>query len=367
MTRVLAVLPTATGDLALINELARQPRIDLRVLFSYADKSGRGEHGEIDFEFQYLKERLVLRTDVQKGNRLVLNSGLATAVRGASPDVLLIGGYGNLAGLRSILIAERRRIPWVLFSENQASMRGSRSFAKAWLIRSLVGRASGFVVLGADGERFIRSMGGTGEAVTIASNRDLVAIARRVDQCRSALPARRDVRFLCVSRLVEQKGVDVLLDAFPAVVARNPGVELVVAGGGPLGERLRDMSSRTPGLVWLGTVPFQELPGVFAAADVLVLPSRSETWGHVVAEAMAAKLPVIGSVGAGSVRFLVEPQVGWRVRPGDRGSLEHAMDEAARADVRSMGEQARAAVMRYDARLGAQDVATLLARVAGPR
>jgi glycosyltransferase involved in cell wall biosynthesis len=363
MTRVTAMLATATGDLALLNELARSPGIQLQVLFSYVDNSGRGRHGPIEFEHAFLPQRFTIRTDVQKGTRWTVNQDLGRSIEATEPDVLLVGGYGSPAGFGSIVVAERRRTPWVLFSENQASPGRPRSHAKTALIRPIIRRAAGFVVLGAGGEQFVRSMGGQAPVTIIASNRDLVAIAERADAARLRIPRRDAVRFVCVSRLVEQKGIDVLLDAFTSLAKRFERAELDLVGAGHLEARVRELSAEDPSLRWLGPVAFDEIPDVLGSADVFVLPSRSETWGHVVPEAMAGGLPVIGSIGAGSVPFLLTSDLGWRIQPGDVASLERAMEEALEADLHSMGMKARESVMRFDAREAAEDIASLLHRV----
>ncbi len=84
----------------------------------------------------------------------------------------------------------------------------------------------------------------------------------------------------------------------------------VVCGVGPLESALRE---RYPNVHWLGVLPRQELAEVYAAADVFVFPSRNETFGLVMLEAMACGVPVaaypvdgplqvIGNSGAGALR-----------------------------------------------------------------
>jgi glycosyltransferase involved in cell wall biosynthesis len=63
----------------------------------------------------------------------------------------------------------------------------------------------------------------------------------------------------------------------------------VVCGVGPLEA---DLKAKYPGVTWLGLLPRKELASVYASADVFVFPSRNETFGLVMLEAMACGTPV---------------------------------------------------------------------------
>ena len=103
-----------------------------------------------------------------------------------------------------------------------------------------------------------------------------------------------------VGRLVPEKGVDVLVEAVDRL-----DVQLLIVGDGPERSRLeRRAAAWPPGkAVFTGAVPHEEVPDYLAAVDALVLPSRStitwaEQFGHVLIEAMAAGVPVVGSASA---------------------------------------------------------------------
>lgn len=87
---------------------------------------------------------------------------------------------------------------------------------------------------------------------------------------------------LFVGRVSYEKNIDAFLSL------DVPGTKLV-CGVGPLEAALK---GRYPGVRWLGVLPRDELAMVYAAADVFVFPSRSETFGLVMLEAMAAGTPV---------------------------------------------------------------------------
>ena len=159
---------------------------------------------------------------------------------------------------------------------------------------------------------------------------DVAALQRRTDHPLAARIrdwARGCPIALLVGRLVYYKGVDVLL----AAVASVPGIRLVVVGDGPL---RRDLAAHAVALrvadrvLWLGTVSEEDLVGAYSGADVFVLPSvaRSEAFGLVQVEAMAAGLPVVSTRLGTSVEVVnVDGTSGLVVPPRDPGALGEAV------------------------------------------
>jgi 1,2-diacylglycerol 3-alpha-glucosyltransferase len=101
---------------------------------------------------------------------------------------------------------------------------------------------------------------------------------------------------LFVSRLAREKNVDVLLEALADVA--DPRLRLVIAGDGPARAELEELA-RGLGVAdavrFLGAVPRDRLPDLYASADAFVFPSTSETQGLVLAEALAAGARVIAA------------------------------------------------------------------------
>lgn len=127
-----------------------------------------------------------------------------------------------------------------------------------------------------------------------------------------------------VCRLVPQKGVDVLIDAFPLVLRRHPRATLIVAGDGP--ERaVLERRAATAGLgdrvVFTGWT--NHALDVMAGCDVVAMPSRWEGFGHVALEAMRCARPVVAS------RVDAIPEV---VQHEQTGLLVPADDPEALAD-----------------------------------
>jgi rhamnosyl/mannosyltransferase len=178
---------------------------------------------------------------------------------------------------------------------------------------------------------------------------DVAAMQRRVNHPLSQRLrqwARGSVVALLVGRLVYYKGVDVLLDA----VSRTRGVHLVVVGDGPLRDVLKARALAlgiADRVQWIGSVTDEDLAGAFSGADLFVLPSvaRSEAFGLVQVEAMAAGLPVISTRLGTSVEVVnVEGSSGLLVEPGDPAALADAIQ--AIADDVALRERLSAGALR---------------------
>ena len=144
---------------------------------------------------------------------------------------------------------------------------------------------------------------------------DLARFGRR-HRTSGLLPGERTV--LYAGRLTHEKGIGLLADAFLAARALDPGLHLVLAGGGPEGEALRErLGERATFLGWLEG---EELARVYASADVFLFPRRTDTFGQVVLEAQASGLPVV-AVDEGGPATLIRDGVSGLLPPADPQAL----------------------------------------------
>jgi glycosyltransferase involved in cell wall biosynthesis len=165
-------------------------------------------------------------------------------------------------------------------------------------------------------------------------------------------PAERDTaapgrtrRFLFLSRIHPKKGLEALVEAWG--VARPAGWELVIAGPDERGHRA-EIERRARGLGADSAIRFRDaVPDegkwdLYGTADVFVLPTSSENFGAVVAEALASSVPVI-TTRAAPWSSLAERGCGWWTEVGVE-PLAAAIREAAElpdADRRAMGARGR--------------------------
>jgi glycosyltransferase involved in cell wall biosynthesis len=147
---------------------------------------------------------------------------------------------------------------------------------------------------------------------------------------RSNEPVAQPVRFLYSGSLIERKGVDLLAQAFTRLVSAGVDARLTFLGSGPLEHALRKATSSIASKIeFLGFRQWQELPTVYAQADVLCAPSRYDGWGLIVPEGLAAGMPVIATDMMGAARELITQQNGWLIRADDVEALYRALREAA--------------------------------------
>jgi glycosyltransferase involved in cell wall biosynthesis len=103
---------------------------------------------------------------------------------------------------------------------------------------------------------------------------------------------------LFVGRLVEGKRPEIVVEAFAGVCEEYPDAELVLCGEGSLQGELEALATELgirEAVTFLGQVPYDEMPAVYRAADVLVLPSRAEGVPRTIMEALSTGVPVVSS------------------------------------------------------------------------
>jgi glycosyltransferase involved in cell wall biosynthesis len=133
-----------------------------------------------------------------------------------------------------------------------------------------------------------------------------------------------DLVFLFSGATIHRKGFDLLLEAFDRARAAHPSVRLRLAGSRGDAAPLLDRRG-TEGIDVLGPMPQARLAAELRRADVLVLPSRNDSYGMVVAEALASGTPVLISEMVGAKDLVSEGKTGWIVPVGDAGALAERM------------------------------------------
>lgn len=132
---------------------------------------------------------------------------------------------------------------------------------------------------------------------------------------------------LTVGRLVERKGHDCVIRALPELKARIGPVRYLIAGEGPERTRLQRLAGElgcADDVVFAGHVPDDELPALYAACDLFVMPSRAltgrdgvEGYGIVFLEAAASGRPSVGGRSGGVAEAVLDGVTGVLTDPHD--------------------------------------------------
>ena len=180
-----------------------------------------------------------------------------------------------------------------------------------------------------------------------------------------SLRSRAEILF--VGRLVPGKGVDVLLNALPAIMNNQPDATLMVVGNGPKRDKLVELAQKLgvgQRVSFVGPVAHALLAKHYRRATLLVMPSREEGFGLVMVEALGCGCPVAAS-DLPAIRDLLSEGAGGRLfRTGDVEGLAMAVVELLKDDAlrNALAERGRQRVLsRYDWHAIANRYASLLA------
>jgi len=357
----------------IFNALAEREDIVLRVVFL---RKGNPKRPYPISESEYRFDSEILPGfHFMRGSRwVVVNAAVGRALRRGKPDAVVIGGWAQPAFWTALAVAKLRRLPALAWVESTSRDERSGHPLLESVKRRFLRSCDGFIVPGSASSDYLRGLGVPDERIAVAPNAvDFELFRLRVDELRFDVGALRErlgvsgVCVLCVGRLDPEKGIDVAVEA---VARLATDVSLVIAGIGPEEASLRALAAAVaPGRVrFLGFVQPARLAEWYAAADVFVLPSRSEQWSIPLNEAAVAGLPLVATDAAGASYELVEEGGnGFRVPAGDVDGFSRALGWLA-TDVelrRRAGRRSRELAVGFTPEAWAESVAALTRRALG--
>ncbi len=292
-------------------------------------------------------------------------------LRGKDVAGVLVITYNDLGRLRLIRWLDRKKIP--VFLSGDSNIRGDRAaglkriLKRLWL-GYLLKKCTAILPCGRLGsEFFIRYRADPSKIHLMPVEPDYAEIDSvdqpQIDAARTQfnLPVDRR-RFIFSGRLVPEKRVDLLIDAFIHIADEKPDWDLLIAGDGPLRTKLEN---RVPAalrdrIIFLGFIDNQRLlTAIYKACNILVLPSDYEPWGLVINEAAACGLAIVASDVVGAAHELVHPGVNGMIFPnGDVQKLQDAMLAVTHGLTSSQLQTASPGVLR-DWRTHADPITTL--------
>lgn len=250
-------------------------------------------------------------------------------------DLVILGGWAEPSYwvLWSLAQLKHTRVAfWIESTLNDLPRKTWRESVK----RLILSRASGAIVPGQNAAAYCEWLGLSRERIFVAPNAVNTSYFKK--QAEMLLPIREDIRrelgldgvvILFVGRMVEYyKQVSILIHAHKQLETRGLDARLVLIGEGDDRSEYERMS-RELGLHSIRFIDFvnhDALCRCYASADMFVLPSRSETWGFVLNEAMEFSLPLVVTRAVGASPDLVtEGENGFIVPTGDADALANAL------------------------------------------
>lgn len=162
---------------------------------------------------------------------------------------------------------------------------------------------------------------------------DMVRFSKRPEVMEGAakLKDKRLFSFLFVGRIVRDKGINELCEAFESLNKRYPNSRLLLVGGfendiDPISNRAKTIIENNPSVYSEGPKYDDDLLAYYAASDCFVFPSYREGFPNTVLEAGAMDLPCIVTDINGSREIIVEGENGTVIPPMDAGALYKVME-----------------------------------------
>lgn len=261
-------------------------------------------------------------------------------------DAVLVHGWNLLCFWQAVRAAKKLGIPVLVRGDSQLSTPRSPLVrrVKDVLYPRLLGAFDAFLSVGQRNREYLLYYGVPSVRIFHSPHSvDNESFGAATERARQHL---RDVRrrfgipddrivILFAGRFVPKKRVSDFLSALDVLNRRHVGVRGLLVGDGPLREalHLHVCAHGTPA-TFAGFANQSEMPGAYAVADVLVLPSDGrETWGLVVNEAMASGLPAIVSEQVGcAADLVVHGETGFIFACGNVDELAARMEQIATDD-----------------------------------
>lgn len=260
------------------------------------------------------------------------------------PDVVISAEFGTRTILSALHTRRTRTTPlivWATLSEQTERGRGwMRHVLRKWLVRQV----DAVLVNGSSGSRYLQRLGLEQQRIFEVPQ---PAVPLLFEQLPVTRPRRIAHRLISTGQLSERKGLMPFLATLARWAAKHPDrhTELTLVGTGPLEQPLREFTTPENLSIRLaGSRSYEQLAEHYADAGIFVFPTLADEWGLVVNEALAAGLPVLGSLYSQAVEDLCVDDVhGWTFRPDNADEMEQALDRALSTPVEKLDEMRRAA------------------------
>lgn len=285
-----------------------------------------------------------------------LNTGLfrfSTQAR-----VILLGGLDSISYWAVAIIAYISKTKVIIICDGFPPLRiGREHFFMAWAKMFLVWLSDGSFANAALGKRYIEGLGA--RAGTVA-DQCLSSWYKVPEYRRATVVASQEEKIVCFcGYLIERKDVATLVEALRIAKSRTL---FKIIGKGPLRDKILELcKSYQIKVDCKGFFDKEEVLLEIGRSDILVLPSREDSWGLVVNEALSQGTPVVASDNCGASVLLADSDVSAVFPVGDHISLARQIDRLLSGDRNTQRIKARALVEGINPRSSGRNLAQLIA------
>jgi len=202
---------------------------------------------------------------------------------------------------------------WIMFAQKVLNIEGGNLNRFRRMLRAYYKFFDSLFVLNTDQQKWL-----TGKNMNFDPE-NVHLTAHWVDETFVPQPAGKEIQFgfnaddfiiLYSGRLSMEKGVLELPEIYHHLISDFPHIKMVIAGAGPAENELRQ---KLPEARYLGWVDHESLPEIYSAADILILPSKFDTFSCSVLEAISCGLPVISYNIKGPKDIIIDGKNGFLV------------------------------------------------------
>lgn len=355
----------------------RRRVVEIQVLTMFSKDVGHPyqDLGELPYPNTFLGKGYRIR------NKVYWHPQIVPLLRKGRFDAVVVPGYNHLTSLAAMIYCWTTHTPLifntdsVLFTPDTTVDRPTRD----WLVRQILKRSAAVWVPGKASRDYMQHYSVPSERIfeggyclDTARLAALEAEARKTrlnTRKRLGLNA-NDFLFLFVGRMVPERGLIFLAEAFAQASRFCKSISLLLIGKGPERRWLEEFfrEQNLPSVRFLDPMPIEQIALYYAAADAYLLPSVNETYSLALAHAAISSLPVIATDRVGAVPdYFRGEETGYVVPAGDARALGEAIERLS-SDIsiaRKMGECAHKVALRRTTQWAAEQLEAAVYTVTG--
>lgn len=294
--------------------LTKHPHIDLFVY--YCSETEKMREWNIPKSEEYNYEILSGKTLNFLNLVIHINPSVINRLIKGNYDVVIINGTPSFTTYFAYFTCRLLKIPIVWWTEGIESSQSILGKIISPFVKHILKNVNSVVVPGTLARDFQIKLGVDFDKIFIAPN--IVDNDRYFIECSKYKPRKRELKsdlnlqgykiILFVGRLVEEKGLFYLIEAYGKLKKNNHDICLIIIGSGILKSKLSQfcIQENIKDVIFTGWLSDEKIM-YYSVADLFVLPTLRDVWGLVINEAMACELPVISTNVAGASIDMIKP------------------------------------------------------------